>query len=304
MSQNGPVAIIGATSGIGRRLVARLRARRESVIAIGRSAERLSRLAAPARIVDLDRKRELAPALADARMVVSCVPPVFIPTVLASLPDRLDRVVLTGSTRKFTQFPDRRAELVLAAEAAFRESGRPGVMLHPSMICGGGEENNVQRVAAYIRRFRMVPLPQSGRALIQPIFVDDVAACLEAALYRAEAVGPPLVVAGPDAITYRAFVEAIGAAIGLRVKVIPVPSALLMAAASLTRFVPGVPQITPAEVQRLLEDKAFDIGEMRQRLGVEPVSLATMLQRIFADPAADPLVSPQSSENLFDRSAP
>jgi nucleoside-diphosphate-sugar epimerase len=281
MSENGIVGVIGATSGIGSRLVARLRARGRSVVAIGRSAERLASQPAPRRVVDLTNRHALVTALADARFVVSCAPIGFARAVLDALPDHAERIVLTGSTRRFTKFPDKKAEDLAIAEAALHQSGRTGVILHPTMICGGDQENNVQRIAAYIRRFGIVPLPQGGLRLIQPIYVDDVAACLEAALYRAEALGPPLIVAGPEPVTYRDLVKAVARAIEHPVRIVPVPASLLIGAANMTRFVPGLPRIETAEIRRLLEDKAFDISDMRRRLAVEPISLAAMLAQIF-----------------------
>ena len=72
------------------------------------------------------------------------------------------RFVLLGSTRKFTRWPDDHGNGVLAGEAAFLGSGRPGVMLHPTMIYGAQGEDNVQRLAALLRRLPVLPLPQAA----------------------------------------------------------------------------------------------------------------------------------------------
>ena len=64
--------------------------------------------------------------------------------------------------------------------------------------------------------------------------------------------------------------EAAGAA---RPRTIAVPAGPLIALAALTRLIPGVPTVAAAEIRRLLEDKAFDIGPMRAVLGVAPISL-------------------------------
>ena len=49
-------------------------------------------------------------------------------------------------------------------------------------------------------------------------------------------------------------------------------------------LLPFLPAIEPAEIRRLLEDKAFDINAMRQTLGVAPVSLREGLARTFSAP--------------------
>jgi hypothetical protein len=55
-----------------------------------------------------------------------------------------------------------------------------------------------------------------------------------------------------------------------------------MALAPLTKFIPGVPQVRPDEVRRLLEDKAFDITEMRAELRIDPIPLPEGLARTFS----------------------
>ena len=64
-------------------------------------------------------------------------------------------------------------------------------MLHPTMIYGAQGEDNVQRLAALLRRLPLVPLPDGGTALVQPIHQDDVTRAIRAALDR-EWDGPQL----------------------------------------------------------------------------------------------------------------
>jgi nucleoside-diphosphate-sugar epimerase len=287
MSLADKIVLIGASSRIGRKLLARLQRRGLDVVAVGRSEASLAGIAAPHRLVDFTDRASLGRALADADAVVNCTPLVSVPaaTILDALPERATRIVFTGSTRRFTRFPDDASAALAEAETRLAASGRPGIILHASMIIGEGGGRNVERIAATIRRFGIVPLPRRGNMLVQPIYTDDVAACLERALERVTACEAPLVIAGREAVSYRRLVEAVGQAIGRRARILPVPAAPLMAAASLTRILPFAPRIEPAEIRRLLEDKAFDISAMRARLGVEPIGLEVMLQRTFAAPS-------------------
>ena len=234
---------------------------------------------APA-VADLRDGDSLRRALGSAVRVVSCAHARHIPAILDAAP-AARRFAFLGSTRKFTRWPDAHGRGVLAGEAAFLASGRSGVLLHSTMIYGAAGENNVQRLAALLRRLPVVPLPGGGRSLVQPIHQSDVTRSLRAAL-DVEWAGPhALVIAGPEPVAYAGFVRAVAAAAGLRAPVIvPVPPALLRALSPLTRL-PGLPQVGGDELRRLMEDKAFPIDAMRCTLRVDPIPLADGLAMTF-----------------------
>ncbi len=241
-----------------------------------------SGLRCPVMLADLTDAGSLNAALSNAEVVVSCAHARFASVILNAAP-AARRFVFLGSTRRFTLWPDDHGNGVLAGEAAFMASGRPGVMLHPTMIYGATGENNVQRLARLLRVVRVAPLPGGGRSLVQPIHQDDVVACVIAAL-AIDWKGPnALVVAGPRALTYADFCRAVAKAAGLgRVRVASLPMAFLSALAPLTRLLPFLPSIGPDELRRLGEDKAFPIDDMRRVLGVEPRDLQTGLAQTFA----------------------
>ncbi len=276
------ITVLGATGKVGRALVADLVAAGRPVVALGRDRAKLAALgAAETRIADFGDALALTAALVDAERVVSCAHARFVAPLLAALPAQVSRLVLMGSTRKFTRFPDEKAEAVRMGEEAYLASGRAGVMLHPTMIYGIGAENNIARVATIIRRFGAVPLPLGGRALIQPIHLDDVVRALAAALDETDGEVSSLVLAGPNAVPYSELIRAVARAIGRPVRIVPVPAALLVGASWLTRVVPGVPTISAGEVRRLLEDKDFDISAMVTRFGFGPLALDAGLARSF-----------------------
>ena len=191
-------------------------------------------------------------------------------------------LVLLGSTRKFTRWPDAHGNGVLAGEAALMAAGRPGVMLHPTMIYGARGEDNVQRLAALLRRLPLLPLPGGGRFLVQPIHQADVTRCIRAALALQWQAATSLVIAGPQPVRYADFVRAVAMAAGLRrPSILPFPARPLIAAARLTQHITALPSVRPEEIRRLMEDKAFDISGMRETLRVEPISLAEGLALTF-----------------------
>jgi nucleoside-diphosphate-sugar epimerase len=273
------IAICGATGRTGRRLVQHLLAAGRDVVAVGRNPAELERLGGrlERRVAAMEDAPALSRALADAKVVVSCVPPRFVPALIRAAPSGLDRLVVMGSTRKFTRFGDDLAREVLTAEAALRESGLPFVMLHPTLIYGTGEDASLERVVAYLKRVPVLPLPGGG-GLVQPIHVNDVIRALEAAMLIEEAPKEAIVIAGPMPMSYASMVRELARSLGIRALVVTIPLAPLLLLARLSRFLPFLPAIEPAEVRRMVEDKSFDISQMRERLGVAPMSFAEGLR--------------------------
>ena len=284
--------VVGASGRSGAALCAALQGAGMPFVPVVRSLARYAAtgLAAPARVADLGDPFALRQALAGAERIVLTAHARHTATLIAAAPVTA-RLVLLGSTRKFTRWPDAHGNGVLAGEAAWFASGRDGVMLHPTMIYGADGENNVQRLAALLARLPLVPLPGGGRALVQPIHQADLTAAILCAL-RADWHGPhTLVVAGPEPLPYRDFVRAVARAAGLPPpRLLSLPVAPLRLLAPLSRIIPRLPAIGADEVRRLTEDKAFDITDL-VRLGVSPRPLAQGLEETFRAAPGPPLHS-------------
>lgn len=277
------VHVIGASGRSGVALARALGKDSAHIVPVVRSAARWAAtgLRDTPRIADLTDADALKSALQDAEKIVSCAHARHAPAILAAAPPAATFVFL-GSTRKFTRWPDAHGNGVLAGEAAFLRSGRPGVMLHPTMIYGAQGENNVRRLAALLKKIPFVPLPEGGRALVQPIHQDDVTASIRAALSIDWTQAETLVIAGPAPLAYADFVRAVARAAGLHApKILPIPASTLRLAARLAAALPFLPRVGPDEIRRLTEDKAFPIAPMLARLGVIPRSLDAGLATIL-----------------------
>jgi len=278
-----PVHVIGASGRSGLALCRSLLADGIPVVAVVRDPAKwaASGLAGQVRQADLRAPDALRAALVGAARIVSCVHAQHAGAIIACAPSAAV-LVLLGSTRKFTRWPDAHGNGVLAGEAALLVSGRRGVMLHPTMIYGAQGEDNVQRLASLLRRLPIVPLPGGGKALVQPIHQDDLTRCLLAALDTPWTGPRTVVIAGPTPLSYADFVRGIAAAAGLaRPRIMAMPAGLLMALAPIAALVPFLPNIAPAEIRRLLEDKAFPVGPMFSTLGVRPMTLEQGLALTF-----------------------
>ena len=267
-------AVLGASGKTGRYLVERLCADGHDVVAIGRSQARLEALGDGCRhaIADFDHPVSVAKALVGAQCVINLVHARHTEVLLDCLPSACERLVLVGSTRRFTALPDPAADQVRAAETLFLSSGVAGVMLHPSMIYGAPDDRNVNRLLHLVRSARILPLPNGGRNLVQPLFVDDMVAALAAAALKPAATGPSIVVAGPEPITYAAMLRACAAAQNATITIVPVPELLMRAGVGAASMLGIKTPLTAAEIRRAMEAKSFNIDALKSRLGVTPRS--------------------------------
>jgi uncharacterized protein YbjT (DUF2867 family) len=277
-----PVAVLGAAGRSGRVICRALAAAGIPVRALVRRAG--SKAALPRgveEVVVAPDPAAQALACAGARSVVSCAPAEASAALLAALPKPLPHLVLLGSTRRYSRFPNARGQAVLALERAFAASGAAGVLLYPTMIYGAEGENNVRRIAA-LARLGVLPLPGGGRSLIQPVHTEDVARAVAAAVLRRAVAEAPVVLAGPRPVAYADFVRAVAQAAGRRVLILPVPLLAARAIAGLASLLPRLPRVGQDEVLRLAEDKDFDIGPARRLLGFDPMPLEDGLALTFA----------------------
>ena len=274
------VALIGATGQTGPVVARHLIDAGHDVVAGGRSAAKLDLLDARARRAqaDLADGNALAAALNGAETVVTLAPHQLLPQLLAALPSTCQRVVVSGSIRKYSRYGDAGARSARRVEATMKATGREYVVLNYSLIYGGTHDRTVNRLKAVIRRHATIPLPDGGRHTVQPIHVSDMADAVSAAVARPEAAGASIDVAGPRAMPYREMVEACAAALGRTVRILPVPALPFVAAETVAGWA-GITLPVIGELARMAEDKRIDIGPMRALLEIEPMEFVAGLAR-------------------------
>jgi len=122
------------------------------------------------------------------------------------------------------------------AEEAVRRSALSWTIFRPSLIYGA-EDQFVQLFTRLSRWSPLLPVIGSGRARLQPIEVDDVAAAFVGALAEPRAVGMTFDLCGPDRLTFPGILNAIGATTGRRRWRVRIPLWLARPQAALFEFV-------------------------------------------------------------------
>lgn len=134
-------------------------------------------------------------------------------------------------------------------EQALRDTGLPHTVLRPTVLFGK-EDILINNIAWALRRFPVFGLFGDGQYRLQPIYVDDLAGLAVEAGGRSG--NETIDAIGPEAFTYRELVRAIGAGIGKRRPLLPLPPALGYAACALLGRCVGDVIVTRDEIEGLM----------------------------------------------------
>jgi nucleoside-diphosphate-sugar epimerase len=211
--------------------------------------------------------------------VLSLSPIWLLPAALPALHAAgLERLVVFSSTSRFTKSasPDAAEREVArhlagaeAAVTAFCEGrGVRWTILRPTLIYAEGQDANVSRLAALIRRFGVLPLYGRGDGRRQPVHADDLAAAALAALDGPAAANRAFDLPGGETLTYRAMCERIFAGLGRRPRILSLPPPLWRAGFALAA--PLLPGAGAAMGARMAEDLVFDAAPARRALRWSP----------------------------------
>jgi nucleoside-diphosphate-sugar epimerase len=271
-----PLLVLGATSLIGRYLVADLRAQDRTFVAISRKppadggAEWLRE--------DLTRN-DLATRLPDAKVALSLSPIWLLAAALPALAAAgVKRIVAFSSTSRATKahspIPEERA---MAARLAASEDQTSGfceangidwTILRPTLIYSEGEDANVSRLASLIRRFRVLPLSGFGGGLRQPVHAADLAQAALAVIDRGPTFNRTYDLPGGETLTYRVMAERVFEGLGRAPYIVTVPPPLWRFGLKLMGS--RLPAATAAMGARMGEDLAFDPAPARRDFNWSP----------------------------------
>ncbi len=164
------------------------------------------------------------------------------------------------------------------AERRVLESDLDATVVAPSIVYGHGDPwlSLLERLS-YLP---VMPLPGRGEALYQPIWADDVAACL-VALLEGDAHDVPrrLELAGPETLSHATIVRAVLRSLGRRRPLLKVPLPVVRASLRAVEWVARGSAFATWEEAKLLEipmTSARGTADA-QALGVEPKPLRAVL---------------------------
>jgi nucleoside-diphosphate-sugar epimerase len=275
-----PTALVtGASGGLGRRIVGRLRA----------NGWRVRALVHHAAVPDADEavQGSLLEPDACAEAVEGCDAVLHAAATTHARSERRYRAVNVEGTRalveatraagidRFVLLSTRTAspasgwygESKLAAERIVSVSGLRWTILRLAEVYGAGQGEGVDDVIARARAGRLIVLPGNGESELCPLHVDDAALACANTLDADSAVGRTFVVGG-DCLTLRELAERCIARSNSQSRTIKVPWAVLVGVSVAARVLP-LPMY-PDQVKRLRAAKPTARAAVLAELSVTP----------------------------------
>ena len=183
----------------------------------------------------------------------------------------VERLVAVSSTSAHSRFESRSAPR-LTNEALLPGSGLRWTVVRPTMIYGSELDHNMHKLLRFLDRSPVFPLFGSGENLWQPVYYEDLARGLYAALTRPGTEGQIYDLPGLRPLTYLDLVRTAAGALGKKTRVVHLPvepvRRVLQVAEELRLRLP----VSSEQVLRLREYKAYPYDKARKELGYSPRS--------------------------------
>lgn len=269
------VALAGGTGFTGRRVALRLAAGGHKLRCLVRASSERGVLPVDAEVFDgdLGLKSTLAKWLTGCDALVYCASMGMghVPGVAAAADAAgVRRSVWVSTTAIFTSLPAASKSMRLQAEECARGGKAVWTILRPTMIYGARGDRNMERLLRWLAKWPVVFVPGNGRALMQPVHVDDLADAIVAALASSAAERNAYDVSGRAPLSLDASIDAASAALGRRRTKLHLPLRPVAWLLAAPERVGWTFPVRGEQVRRLAEDKAFAHDDASRDFGFAP----------------------------------
>jgi len=150
------------------------------------------------------------------------------------------------------------------AETAIRSTQIPFTIVRPTWIYGP-RDVSLNRFLGFARQLLSVPLTNTGRQLLAPVFIDDVANLAADSLVDDAALNQVFEIGGPETLQLREIVDRAMRAAEVHRPIVPGPTALIKLGAALVSWLPK-PPLTPAAVDFINQPATVDLRPLLARM--------------------------------------
>lgn len=176
-----------------------------------------------------------------------------------------------------------------AAEQIVISSGFPYTILRPSLIMGKDGEF-VAQMAELVRYgglpvkipFPVIPVPGSGNNKFQPIYIDDLTACVVKALQDNSTANQIYEIGGATQVSFNELIRGFSHSLKVRKPMVHAPSSMLKVVAGVMESIMPKPPVTRDQLANLGRDNVTQSKAITEVFGVLPLAFDGILERIYS----------------------
>ncbi len=157
-------------------------------------------------------------------------------------------------------------------EQAILSGGAPYTILRPSILFGEGDEF-INTLAGMVKALPIVPVAGTGRALLQPISVEEVGAIVAEVAGNPRFTGRTIELGGPQRLSYDEIVDVVKRTLGVRRLKVHIPLSLIFPAIRIMELVIPNPPATTNQLRMLALDNVTDQPPVESVFRIKPRTL-------------------------------
>ena len=180
------------------------------------------------------------------------------------------RAVFVSTTAIFTGLNAPSKKVRVAAEERITCSRLAWTIVRPTMIYGSAQDRNICRLVRLVRRFPVIPVIGTGQRLMQPVYVEDLAAGIIATGGQPACAGKAYNLSGREPLSFDQLIRAVAAALNRRRLILHLPHRPIVSVLGFCERRGLVLPLKAEQVLRLEEDKAFSWKEAGRDFGYSP----------------------------------
>lgn len=159
--------------------------------------------------------------------------------------------------------------------------GPTWTILRPSLIYGPGEQGLAARMVRVLRQLPIVPVVGSGKELLRPVYVDDVARATCDVLENEKTFNRSYMIGGADEITFNAFMDQLSEGCGVSRPKLHLPIAVCYWLAKAMSTVMKQPPLTVDNVLGVKQMQRVDQAPAERDFSYAPLGMADGMALTF-----------------------
>ncbi|MBI5187506.1 MAG: complex I NDUFA9 subunit family protein [Nitrospirae bacterium] len=177
------------------------------------------------------------------------------------------------------------------AEEIVRTSGIPYTIFRPSLVIGQGD-GFTEKIKELLSLGPVVPVPGSGDAKFQPIYVEDWVKCFLKIMDNPDVLNKVYEFGGPEYLTYNDMLKELMDSLGVKKPVVHLPIGFMKFGVPLiggtkkiaTLLGIKIPTVTLEQLRLLEVDNVCEIDSVEKNFGFKPLAYKDALKKFIHFP--------------------